>query len=56
MAARFEIYEKSGWRWKLIDGNNEPIATSEPYASKSNAQRGAENVKTTAPIAPIVDA
>ena len=53
--ARFEIYEKTGWRWKLIDGNNEPIATSEPYASKSNARRGAENVQSTAPGATIVE-
>lgn len=53
---RFEVYEKSGWRWKLVDGNGEPIATSEPYASKANAERGAENVKTTAPAAEIVDA
>ena len=50
---RFEIYEKTGWRWKLIDGNNEPIAISEPYASESNARRGAENVQATAPIAEI---
>ena len=51
--AKFEIYEKSGWRWKLIDGNGEPVATSEPYASQSNARRGAANVKRTAPEADI---
>lgn len=51
--ARFQIYEKTGWRWKLIDGNNETIAISEPYASKSNARRGAANVQTTAPEADI---
>lgn len=56
MSARFEIYEKSGWRWKLNDGNNETVATSEPYASKSNAERGARNVQSTAPIASIVPA
>lgn len=53
MAARFEVYEKSGWRWMLVDDNNEPIATSEPYDSKANAERGAQNVKDTAPRAPI---
>lgn len=53
--ARFEIYEKTGWRWKLIDGNGETIATSEPYASKSNAKRGAQNVKNTAGGADIDD-
>ncbi len=55
LAARFEVYEKTGWRWMLVDDNNEPIATSEPYDSKANAKRGAENVKQTAPNAPIVD-
>lgn len=55
MAARFEIYEKSGWRWKLIDGNNEIVAISEPYASKSNARHGAENVRQTAPQARVVE-
>ncbi len=54
MPARFEIYEKSGWRWMLIDDNEEPVATSEPYASKSNARRGAENVQATA-LAAIQD-
>lgn len=53
--ARFEIYEDHGWRWQLIDGNNETIANSEPYESKSNARRGAENVKTTAADADIVE-
>lgn len=56
MVARFEIYEKTGWRWKLVDGNNETVATSEPYASQQNARRGAENVQTTAPGATIQDA
>lgn len=53
---KFKIYEKTGWRWMLIDGNNEPIATSEPYDSKANARSGAENVKSTAPAAVIEDA
>jgi len=51
---RFEIYYKTGWRWILIDGNNEPIAISEPYISESAAKRGAQNVKETAPKARIV--
>lgn len=53
MGARFEVYNKSGWRWRLIDGNNETVAISEPYASAANARRGAENVRRTAPAAPI---
>lgn len=55
MAAGFQVYEDHGWRWKLIDGNNEPIAVSEPYASQRNAVRGAENVKATAPVATITE-
>lgn len=53
--AYFKVYEKTGWRWMLIAGNGEPIATSEPYASKANAKRGAENVKATAPAAVILE-
>lgn len=51
--AKFKIYEKTGWRWKLVDGNGETVATSEPYSSKSNAERGARNVQSTAPGAVI---
>ena len=53
--ARFEVYEADGSRWQLIDGNNEPIANSEPYSSESAARAGAENVRETAPVAAIVD-
>jgi uncharacterized protein YegP (UPF0339 family) len=53
--AKFVVYERTGWRWRLVDGNGETIATSEPYVSKANAKRGAENVKATAPTATIVD-
>lgn len=53
---KFEIYEKTGWRWRLRDTNGEVVATSEPYATRTNAERGAQNVKTTAPDADIVDA
>lgn len=53
---KFKVYEKTGWRWKLIDSNGESIAISEPYDSKSNAKRGAQNVKDTAPLAEIDDA
>lgn len=53
MAARFEVCDDHGWRWMLIDGNNEPIAVSEPYVSEANAIRGARNVQATAPAAVI---
>lgn len=52
----FQIYEKSGWRWKLIAANGESVAISEPYVSKANAKRGAETVKALAPQADITGA
>ncbi|HEV7719857.1 MAG TPA: DUF1508 domain-containing protein [Iamia sp.] len=58
MASQFEIYKDSAGehRWRLRDGNNQITATSgEAFASKSNAERAAENVKGDAPDAPIVD-
>ncbi len=56
MSKRFEIFnDRAGaWRWRLKDGNNVKVATSgESFASKANARRAAENVRTTAPGAPI---
>jgi uncharacterized protein YegP (UPF0339 family) len=50
---KFVIYEKTGVALAAVDGNNETIATSEPYGSKSHAVRGAENMKKTAPVASI---
>lgn len=32
------------WRFQFIAGNNEPQDLSEPYASDSNAMRGAEDL------------
>lgn len=59
MAARFEIYlDAAGkYRWRLKDGNGVNVASSgESFASRSNARRAAENVKSTAPGARIEDA
>lgn len=53
---RFKLYEDTAgqWRWRLLDGNSEKIASSgESFVSKSNAKRAAENVKSTAPGADI---
>lgn len=53
---RFEVYPaRDGYRWRLKDGNNEIVATSEAYTTKASARRGAENVKATAPSAQIVE-
>lgn len=37
-----EIYEDvaGNWRYRVVGGNGEIVAASEPYASKSNATRG----------------
>ena len=54
--ARFEIYADTAgkYRWRLKDGNNEKVASSgESFASKDNAKRAAQNVKSTAPDADI---
>ena len=59
MAAKFQIYAdtSSNYRWRLKDGNGVIIASSgESFASRSNARRAAENVKTTAPSAVVEDA
>lgn len=53
---KFEIYQSgTQYRWRLKDGNGEIIASGEGYATRANAQRGAENVKSTAPNAIIED-
>jgi uncharacterized protein YegP (UPF0339 family) len=49
--ARFEIYADIAgkYRWRLKDGNNQTVASSgESFASKDNATRAAQNVKSTA--------
>lgn len=40
--ARFEPFEDVDGvaRWRLVGGNGEKMAASEPYASKANAERG----------------
>lgn len=53
--AYFHIYFKTGWRWKLVANNNEPVAISEPYTTEAAAKRGAETVKRLAPSATIPD-
>lgn len=51
MSARFEVYRRKGlrrsWGFRLIDGNGEPIAGSQGYVSKSNAERGVQNLVVT---------
>lgn len=41
------------WRWTLIAGNGEPIATSEGYTTHYSAYRSAMRIKEIAAIAVI---
>jgi len=54
---RFEIYEDASgkFRFRLRAANNEIIAVSEAYESKSGCMNGVESVKTSAPKAMIQD-
>lgn len=51
----FKIFQdRAGeWRWTLISGNGEPIATSEGYTTRYSAERSAARVKEIAAIAVI---
>ncbi len=55
---KFEWYkDKAGkFRFRLVAGNGETIATSEGYNSKDGCMNGIESVKKNASIAKIVEA
>lgn len=52
---RFEIYqdERSLWRFRLVGNNNEIVAQSEAYKSKSNARRAVKRIKEAVPNAEV---
>jgi uncharacterized protein YegP (UPF0339 family) len=54
---KFELFQErtSGpWRWRLVAGNGEKVATSgESFHSRDNAKRAAETVKRLAPAANV---
>jgi hypothetical protein len=55
---KFEIYADAGgnYRWRLVASNGQTVASSgEPFDSKSNARRAAENVRDNAGKAEIVE-
>ncbi|QAY73754.1 DUF1508 domain-containing protein [Agromyces protaetiae] len=57
MAARFEVYEGGdGWRWRLIAGNGENVASGQAYASKDGAKKGVDAVKRAAAEAEVTEA
>jgi uncharacterized protein YegP (UPF0339 family) len=58
MTQKLEIYEDAAdeWRWRLVASNGEIIADGgEGYASKSDAKRAVERVRTHAPDADVLD-
>lgn len=57
MAGKFELWVDKGgdYRFNLVAGNGQVIATSQGYASKASALNGIESVKTNAPDAEVVE-
>jgi uncharacterized protein YegP (UPF0339 family) len=56
VTARFEVYEDNAqaWRWRLVAGNGEIVATSEAYTRKADARRGARTARSAARLARVV--
>lgn len=57
---KIELFKDAGgcWRWRIVGGNREILATSEAYAKKANADRTAKRIAHLALAAaeiPIVD-
>lgn len=54
---RFEISQSKNGQYYFVlrAGNNEIIAQSEMYTTKSAAKNGIESVKKNAPVAEVVD-
>lgn len=46
-APNIEVYEDAAgrWRFRVVGGNGEPMAASEAYTRKADAQRGADALK-----------
>ena len=57
MAGKFELWvdKGGGWRFNLKASNGQVIATSQGYASRTNALEGIASVKKNAPDAEIVE-
>ena len=52
--SKFRVYRTlTGWRFQLVAGNGEPVATSETYSSKDAAKNGCEAVKRASATAEI---
>lgn len=57
MTGKFEWFnDKAGkWRWHLLAGNGQIIATSQAYKSKQACMDGIESVRKNAPSAPVIE-
>jgi uncharacterized protein len=57
MAGKFVLKKTTNgqYRFNLVAGNGEIIATSESYKTKSGAVNGIDSVKRNAPDAPVDD-
>jgi len=54
--ARFEVYPTAGeWRWRLVAGNGEVLASGEGFTRKRDAQRATRAVRFAAPLARTVE-
>ena len=49
----FKVFQDRAmqWRWRLIAGNGEIVASSEAYTTRYSAKRSAERVKALAAYA-----
>ena len=54
--SRFELYEKAGWYWRLVDEYGRIVASSFRYGSKANAKKAAQKAKDAAAEAAIIEA
>lgn len=57
-SAKFQVYKNKSnefWHWRLVSGNGEELALSEPYSSKSAATKGTESLVKAANEAEIVE-
>jgi len=55
--ARFSVYKdaRGEFRFRLIAANNEIIAVSEGYRTRTSCINGIKSVKKNAPIAKVID-
>ncbi|HVM02889.1 MAG TPA: choice-of-anchor P family protein [Acidimicrobiales bacterium] len=53
---RFEVFQKAGWHWRLVDANGRIVVSSFRYATKANARKAAQKAKDNAAVAEIVEA